>query len=156
MMVSSGIKYTTWCLRRFYSLQNLILGRETFAIRFTNISNLCIDQKAPHTSGSSLSFQYKNSSIDKPSIISCKTTSKVSNLVNYSINIQRNVFDGKRGKRIRLCAVPTNHKYNLLMSCIIWTKNYITLHGHIKIFFHYTLKCVKYKSIFNADFTLHR
>ena len=92
----------------------------------------------------------------KPSIISCKTTSKVSNLVNYSINIQRNVFDGKRGKRIRLCAVPTNHKYNLLMSCIIWTKNYITLHGHIKIFFHYTLKCVKYKSIFNADFTLHR
>ena len=52
-------------------------------------------------------------------MISCKTTSKVSNLVNYSINIQRNVFDGKRGKRIRLCAVPTNHKYNLLMSCII-------------------------------------
>ena len=89
MMVSSGIKYTTWCLRRFYSLQNLILGRETFAIRFTNISNLCIDQKAPHTHDIILSeFQYKNSLLDKPSIISCKTTSKVSNLVNYSINIQ--------------------------------------------------------------------
>ena len=84
MMVSSGIKYTTWCLRRFYSLQNLILGRETFAIRFTNISDICIDQKTPHTPGIIL-FRYKNSSIDKPSIISCKTTSKVSNLVNYSI-----------------------------------------------------------------------
>ena len=73
-----------------------------------------------------------------------------------------NLFEKQNKKKteIRLCAVPTNHKCNILWGYLYYYLNKELYHlTHVQPYkdsFHYTLKCIKVQSIFNGDFTLHR